>query len=170
MREILQPPDILPTLLELAGAKVEPPEPFHGRSFGPLLRGRRQPPPHDMAIAASRLRTDADGQVPQKAVTPVVYTKRWAYARVGKTGRDELADLTSDPYAERNVIGRHRAVADRLHAALVEWLKQIDAPTETLAVYEKRRPTANPARCASGSPAPTRRPGGPTGPRRPRRS
>jgi len=36
---LAQPPDILPTLLELAGADIEAREPFHGRSFAGLLKG-----------------------------------------------------------------------------------------------------------------------------------
>ncbi|MFW6164016.1 MAG: sulfatase, partial [Planctomycetota bacterium] len=33
---LLQPPDVLPTLLDLCGLDLEPPEPFHGVSFAPM--------------------------------------------------------------------------------------------------------------------------------------
>jgi len=133
---LLQPPDILPTLLDLAGAKVEPPEPMHGRSFAAMLRGRRAKPLYDFVISASFLRR-RPGEKPNKGVpTPVVYTDRWAYAPMGPQGRPELFDLRRDPYAARNVIAGHRGVAAGLHANLVDWLRGIDAPPEAIAAMD----------------------------------
>jgi arylsulfatase A-like enzyme len=134
--EILQPPDILPTLLELAGAEADPPEPFHGRSFAPLLRGEPAGPLHEFAITASFLRAPEGGKIAAKSVTPVVYTEQWAYAPIGADGQRELYDLTTDPYAETDVAADHPAVADELHGKLVGWLKDIDAPAEARAVFE----------------------------------
>ena len=134
---LLQPPDILPTLLDLAGAGVNPPEPFHGRSFAPLLRAESQEPLHDCAITASFLRDVGDHATPPatfraRRPTPVVYTQKWAYAPIGMDGNRELHDLDSDPNAETNVIMDNPQVADDLHARLVQWLTKVTAPAEAI--------------------------------------
>jgi arylsulfatase A-like enzyme len=124
---LLQPPDIAPTLFDLAGVAVEPPEPFHGVSFAPMLRGDDQEPPRDFVVAGTFGRFDYD-TIPARATTPMVYTKRWAYAPIGAGGGRELYDLTTDADCETNVAGANAAVCDELHARLVGWLTEIDAP------------------------------------------
>ena len=71
-----------------------------------------------------------------KATTPVVYTDEWAYVPVGPQGERQLFGLCSDPYAERNMIAGHSDDADRLHAKLLEWLRKVEAPTETIHLFE----------------------------------
>ena len=132
---LVQPPDILPTLLDLAGAEVAPPQPFHGRSFAPLLRGESQAPLHEFAITASYLRRDED-TLPLQTNTPILYTERWAYAPIGQTGERELYDLEADPRTESNVAADHPEVARDLHARLIGWLREMDAPAEAIAVFE----------------------------------
>jgi arylsulfatase A-like enzyme len=129
---LLQPPDILPTLLELAGLSIEPPEPFHGRSFAPLLRGERQKSLHDYAISAQFLRRNS-GAVPPKAETPVVYTERWAYVPIGAEGRRELYDLAKDPLAESNVARANPKIVRQMHRHLKDWLRKMKAPQEAIA-------------------------------------
>jgi len=131
---LAQPPDILPTLLELAGLEIEPPEPFHGRSFAAALRGQRLPAPRDCAISASLLRIKP-GQDPSKRTTPVLYTDRWAYVPIGANGRKELYDLQADPYAETDVAGDHPDVTAQLHERLLDWLDQMQAPPEAIAAF-----------------------------------
>ncbi len=131
---LLQPADILPTLLDLAGIDVAPPQPFHGRSFAPMLRGESQPPLHEYVISASFLRLE-NGSIPAEWVTPVVYTEKWAYVPVGADGERELYDLQADPYAEANVISEHPDVADDLHGKLLAWLQEVEAPEEAIAVF-----------------------------------
>jgi arylsulfatase A-like enzyme len=131
---LAQPADILPTLIELNGLAVTPPDPFHGRTFARHLQGVAQPPLHDYVISGSFLQK-TDGEVPATAVTPVVYTHRWAYAPLGPTGTPELFDLTADPYAETNVLGDHRDIAGEMHDRLIVWLREVGAPEKTLEVY-----------------------------------
>jgi arylsulfatase A-like enzyme len=136
---LLQPVDILPTLLDLARVKVKPPQPFHGRSFARFLRGRAMPALRECAIAASHIRGDGP-KVGRwgKAVTPVLYTTRWAYAPVGAEGERELYDLDRDPGAARNVACRHPRVVEHLHAQLLGWLEGVGVPGEVAALF--RRP------------------------------
>ena len=133
---IVQPVDILPTLIELAGAKVEPPEPFQGRSFAPMLAGKPQPPLRDAAVTGCFLRA-RDGKLAQKEVTPAVYTSRWFYTPVGQSGQRELCDLQSDPYAERNVAAQQPDVCRELHDVLLKWLAEVNAPKEAIDVFRQ---------------------------------
>ncbi|MFW6157880.1 MAG: sulfatase-like hydrolase/transferase [Planctomycetota bacterium] len=131
---IVQPQDIAPTLLELAGVEVEPPEPFHGVSFAPMLRGEEQPPIRDLAVSAHFLRADG-GRVPECATTPMVYTERWAYAPIGAAGERELYDRSADRGCDANVAADHPDVCDELHARLLGWLDEVGAPEEAYAPF-----------------------------------
>jgi arylsulfatase A-like enzyme len=132
---IAQPPDILPTLLDLAALKVQPPDPLHGRSLAPLARGTNQEPLRDLAISASHWRRKA-GEKPGKAVTPVVYTEKWAYVPVGAAGEKELYDVAADPLAEKNVAADHAAEMKDLHGRMLDWLSKMNAPKEAAAAIE----------------------------------
>ncbi len=131
---LAQPVDILPTLLDLSNLQVTPPVPFHGQSFAPSLRGEMQAPIRDWATCGCFLRNQ-QGSVSDTATTPVVYADRWAYAPIGQDGGAELYDLEADPYAEVNVIADHGDVAEELHARLLQWLEEIEAPGDAIEVY-----------------------------------
>ena len=129
---ILQPPDILPTLLELAGVTVAPPEPFHGKSFAPLLRGDSEAPLHELAITASFLRRDPARPSFAKATTPMVYTTQWACAPIGSEGPSELYDLRTDPECTTDLADRHPDLVKELRAAAVGWLHDLNAPAGSI--------------------------------------
>jgi arylsulfatase A-like enzyme len=136
IEQIIQPPDILPTLLDLAGLTVETPEPLHGRSFAPLIRGEPTEWPCDFAVAASFLRKKDGQPITRKAVTPVVYTRQWAYAPIGAEAQCELYDIEADPYCLSDLAADNPAVCDELHAKLLGFLKDLNAPPEAAAVFE----------------------------------
>lgn len=127
---IAQPADILPTLADLAGLTLEAPEPLHGRSFAPHLRGEAAEPIRQVAVSAGFLR--ADQRIGPCATTPVLYTHEWAYAPVGAHGDRELCRLTDDPYAEKSVLSEAPSVADDLHQRLLEELRAVGAPEEAI--------------------------------------
>ena len=133
---LIQPADIAPTLLDLAGAGVEPPEPFHGKSFAPLLRGESRGPLRDFAVCASHLRHDAVKGGQRKANTPVLYTEKWAYAPFGMEGERELFDLDADPDAETNVAAANPEVVQELHRKLVGWLHEVGAPADAIEPFK----------------------------------
>jgi len=133
---IVQPPDILPTLLDLAGLEAETPEPVHGRSFAPLLRGDSADWDRDFAVTASFLRRTEDRTLRPCCVTPAVYTDRWAYVPFGQAGERELFDIAADYYCQKDLAAENPAVCDELHGKLVSFLKDLDAPAEAIAVFE----------------------------------
>jgi len=134
--EIAQTPDILPTLADLAGLDIETPEPIHGQSLAPLMRGESNEPLHEFAVTGSYLRAEPGGGIAAKSVTPIVYTKEWAYVPLGAAGAAELYDLAADPYAEADLAADRPDLCKELHARLIGFLKGLDAPAEALAVYE----------------------------------
>jgi arylsulfatase A-like enzyme len=128
---LLQPVDIVPTLLDLAGLQVDPPQPFHGRSFAPMMRRRRQKPLREAAICASFLRA-RDGKLPPNASTPGVFTEKWFYTPIGPRGAEELSALRTDPLAEKNVASQHPEVCEHLRKYLLDWMAGIGAPAEAI--------------------------------------
>jgi arylsulfatase A-like enzyme len=136
IHDFVQPPDILPTLIDLAGAKSEPPEEFHGKSFAAMLRGEEQQPLREFAVSGQFWRPgQKSGGVPN--CSPVVYSREWAYAPIGAEKTPELFDLRSDPYAETNVAAEHPEVCKQMHEKLLGWLTEMNAPDEAVAVFRK---------------------------------
>ncbi|MGP3970665.1 sulfatase-like hydrolase/transferase [Streptomyces sp. 6N223] len=129
--------DLVPTLMEAAGVPV--PEGVQGRSFLPLLGGGEDPGrPEEVFI-----------QISESQVGRAVRTTRWKYAVAAPEGEadpwhdadapryveTELYDLAADPYELDNLAGldSHRAVADRLRAALLAWMERLgERPAEVL--------------------------------------
>jgi arylsulfatase A-like enzyme len=138
---LVQPVDILPTLLDLAGITVDPPEPFHGTSFAPLLRGESANGARDCAVAGGFLRA-ADGKLPGGQMTPVLYTEHWAYAPIGQEGTPELYDLRKDPEATANVAANNPGVLRDMHERLLAWFGEAGAPAEAVEVFSRQRPPA----------------------------
>ena len=116
-------------------AAQEPPEPFHGRSFAPLLRGESMEPPREFAVTARFLRAEP-GAKPTKWVTPVLYAEEWAYAPIGAGGERELYEIRKDPYAKNDVAREHPDVTNELHAKFLDWLRKMEAPAEAIAPFE----------------------------------
>ena len=128
---LAQPVDIQPTLAELAGIDLEPPEPFEGRSFSQaLLEGR--PDHRDIAVTGTYVRPGDEGRLPAKCVTPWVTDGRWGLAPVGASGSPELYDVVADPFAENDVAGANPDVVRGLSDALAAHLREHDAPHELI--------------------------------------
>ena len=134
VNSLLRPADIAPTLMDLAGIQVETPEPMHGRSFAPLLRGESEDSLHECVVSATFTRLE-EGELAPNRVTPMLYTERWAYAPVGSYGERELYDLGADPQTETNLAAEKGDIADDLHDAFIRELRQLEAPNEAIEVW-----------------------------------
>jgi len=132
---LIQPTDLLPTLLDLTGIQADIPEAFHGKSFAHLLKNESQSLLHDYVITASHLKFVQGMDLYKWHTTPVVYSEKWAYVPIGVDGKSELFNIESDYYAESNVISSHTDIAKEMHEKLLVWLQEINAPEEVVEVY-----------------------------------
>ena len=118
-----QPMDLLPTLCELAGVAIDPPQPLQGSSFAPqLLAGGGTL--RDLVITGAHARPAAatPDQLPARASTPFLRTGQWGYAPVGPGGAPQLFDLRADPLAEQDVAADNRATVNELHESFLRTL------------------------------------------------
>ena len=126
---LVDPTDILPTLLDLVDVRIESVEPFHGISFAPQLRGDSHETNREHVVTgALEFLTKTDGTEP-----PVLYTTDRAYVPLGAEGKRELYDLLCDPFAAKNLAENDLKTAEELHTDLKNWLLETGVPEEALA-------------------------------------
>lgn len=140
-----QPMDFLPTTCDLAGIEMEPPEPFHGKSFADALRSGSGTH-RDFVVSGCRVSAKEAGAVPKNASTPFLVTSKWGYAPVGANGSPELYDLSTDPLAYQDVSANNEGVVKEMHALLISHLREHDAPDDILRCWGE-----NPSLNADGS-------------------
>ncbi len=127
VREPVQLIDVMPTLLELAGAKS--PDVMEGQSLAPLIQGR---PFHRRApVMTSRYQypqAKPGGFVPENSInTFAVIEADWKliYREKGKDvglNRVELYDRRRDRVESTNVAAAHSAEVERMMTELGKWL------------------------------------------------
>ncbi len=128
--EIVQSPDIMPTILELAEVKIPPT--VQGRSFLSILRGESEEG-REIAVSSASL----VGPTLPKWIT--VTSKRWALlaSQTGSEVKSELYDLSNDPKEIRNLIDEKTEVADELRTKMIEFLRTLGTNEETLRKWMK---------------------------------
>jgi arylsulfatase len=113
---IMHVADIMPTLLEIAGASYPKTyqgrqlHPLYGKSWGPLLAGQAESPRTEQEYLAWEL-------FGNRAVRQGEWKLRWQYKPLGK-GEWELFNLTSDP-VERQDLAAERP--DKVKALIALW-------------------------------------------------
>ncbi len=132
---IAQPIDILPTLCDLAGATVEPEQPFQGRSFAGAVLGTVAPRHREVAVSGCHVRAPGPG-APREATTPFLVTEHWGYAPVGAWGRPELYDLNADPLAQTDVSAEHKSLLRDLHRVFLDHLTAHGASEAFLSLWQ----------------------------------
>ncbi|MEW6360086.1 MAG: sulfatase [Planctomycetota bacterium] len=125
---LVQPVDLMPTLLELGGAR--PPDGIHGKSLLPLLRGEVSSI-RDVAVSSHTLPT-----APDMLVWSAITDGEWTLMEPGKLAEPELYHLPADPTQSRNVIGDKRDVARRLHEEYIGFLRDIGTEEKKLRLRE----------------------------------
>ena len=122
---LAQPPDILPTLSELAGFELDVRQPVNGESFaGALQNGDSH---RDLVVSAGYVSPRSDGNCPPNAVTPFVVDGKWGYTAVGANGTPELYDYTNDPNAANDVLDDHASVANEMQEKFETFMRSIGA-------------------------------------------
>lgn len=135
----IQPSDIMPTLAELANLQLDPPDPIHGTSFAPQLRGQESMTQRDFVVSSTFLRAQ-NGAIASTSVTPVVYTDQWIYAPINADGQVGLFDRQADPMAETNVAAGHATVAREMQEMLHDYMDQLGAPPEVMTAVQPLSP------------------------------
>jgi arylsulfatase A-like enzyme len=132
------PPDLTPTILDLAGLEV--PLHVHGRSLVPLLSGEGGPV-RDLSVTSwplynpgQRIRVIDDME--RGVVEPLPTTIRdeeWTLICAGQGQAVELYRTSEDPGQLRNVLEGNEAVARELHAAFIQLLEHVGTADELIA-------------------------------------
>jgi len=131
---LVQPVDILPTVMELAGKKA--PEWAEGCSMVPALKKRGDGLTNrkiavttaKLAPAAQEISWDCGGYV---SITDGAYTLMYG----GAKWPSELYHTEKDKGQTKNVIGKSPKEATRLHGEFVKFLKQLKVEPEILQAY-----------------------------------
>jgi arylsulfatase A-like enzyme len=144
---IVNPADVLPTLLELAGVDADHPEPFHGRSFASPLKNAGQSHRaytvgnrHESSFATlpslTGMKNPRSARKADSNNTPFIITERWGLAPIGEHGRPQLYDLSADSRCEHDVYDDERATAKDLLDLFFEQMKEADAKPESLDFWQ----------------------------------
>jgi choline-sulfatase len=127
---LVQAPDLMPTILELCGVTAPPAAKIEGASLVSLLAGERQGP-RPVAITTT---TRTDGTDWVHCCRPAVTDGAWKLMldEGPSAASAELYRVATDPGETVNVLVEERAEADRLHAAMQQWLQAHDAAPATV--------------------------------------
>lgn len=116
---IVQPADIMPTILELAGVDI--PESCQGRSFADRVT-QEQGDGREVAVSGVAINVATASKAEM-----VVQDQRWCLIDRPDPGQRELYDKETDRAEEHNVIAQHPQEAERLHQALLDFLNRHEA-------------------------------------------
>jgi arylsulfatase A-like enzyme len=139
-RQVIQAPDLLPTLLDLCGIPLPQELTIEGSSLVPLLRGDTSQGPRDISMTAWSLKTHHDPDVVycrRPTVTDGVWTLLLNGPPDPKPPR--LYHVMNDDTQQRDVLSEHREEAHRLHRQMIEWLESHGAKDHTLARLSSAR-------------------------------
>jgi N-sulfoglucosamine sulfohydrolase len=136
--ELVSMVDIMPTVAQIAGAKMPVSnEHYSGRDLSPLLRG-------EQVAWRQYLFTEENFHTPEIwAPARAVTTGRWKLIQqlpvAGGTGKIQLFDLEKDPGEQTNLAGRpaRRALRDHLLAELMQWRVRTADPLLDAAVFKQ---------------------------------
>ena len=133
---LAQPPDLLPTLCELAGVSIAPPQPLQGGSFAQqLLAGGGALRDRVITGAHARPAAETPHELPARASTPFLRAGSWGYAPVGPAGAPQLFDLAADPLAEQDVASANRDAVRDLHELFLQTLRDYGAGDAVQALW-----------------------------------
>jgi arylsulfatase A-like enzyme len=131
--QLIQAPDLMPTLLDLCGIRAPAEAKIEGKSLVPLLRGETQDSPRPISVTASTTGTNhAPGLLHCRR--PAVTDGEWTL--ILREPPDPAPPLLfhtrQDPAHRRDLFREQRSEAERLHAAMLDFLRAYPAPQAAL--------------------------------------
>jgi len=134
---IAQPPDIMPTLLDVLGVKA--PSGIQGISLVPVIEGKRRVG-HKFAVSTMPLYTpgqttkviDDRPRKVEEHLPATITAPPWVLLYYLEGEPVELYNLDDDPKQEKNVAKRHPEVVQKLHGFYADFLRDIGTPEELL--------------------------------------
>lgn len=132
-------PDLLPTLLDLAGCPGRIPEEIDGLSIAPVLFGEPDVPRHEFLYweTADYERTPPCGMVPSTLIQ-AVRSGRWKGVKNGPGAAVELYDLASDIAEKRDLAAAHPRLV-RQFSEILQKEHRTAPPQVDLSAEEARR-------------------------------
>ncbi|MDW7692183.1 arylsulfatase [Flammeovirgaceae bacterium SG7u.111] len=132
--------DVLPTLVDLLGLKLNPIKPLDGKSWKPLLEGKKAAWENRILFMDTQRMLNLT-----KFKDYTVMEKEWRLVN-----GDELYDLTSDLKQKNNVIDQHPEIAARLAGGYERWWQSLvdEGVNERYAYIKVGTPYENPSRIA----------------------
>ena len=140
---IIQPPDIMPTLLDLS--ETDDPGTIHGKSIADVLQGKADQH-HDFAISMPYLGSDScPVTVVKDRWTAILYSRRSSgkrvidravdgYEKVQDTeqvaNQDMLFDVVNDPAQTHDVQAEHGDIVEDLRSDLIHHLEKVGTNRE----------------------------------------
>ena len=124
--------DIVPTLLDLAGAEI--PSGLPGKSLRPLLEGTGGIQEREALIGYSDNRRSFETVMGAPAEGYYVRTHRWHFLWYADSGETVLYDVTVDPRGERDASGTRSDLVARFKAMVADW-KQGMGMTGRVAIH-----------------------------------
>ena len=130
-------PDIMPTILELAGVKI--PDSVQAKSFLPVLSGADSKH-RDFVVSTMPLRNpgeyskavDDSERLVEEFMTATITTDRWSMLFTHQGIPVELYDLDADPGQENNVASEHQETIEKLHRQYIGFLEELGASERLL--------------------------------------
>jgi len=128
---IVQTPDLMPTILDLAEAKI--PETVQGKTLLPIMKGE-EGEEYNMALSTT-------GIFHQKVFPSVtVTTDKWClhdFLSIDSKNKPELYNLTKDPAQTTNLFTENNVVVTELRAKIPGFLKKIRADEDIITEWTK---------------------------------
>ncbi len=128
-----QPPDLMPTILDAAGASI--PETVQGISMLPVVRGNQRG--REWAVSSHTYVQDREVRPPTS-----LRTSNYLYVYGGDECESEYFDLGNDPGEECNLMEWREEDARSAHGEFLSVLQDIDCPPENIRMRSKFRPIA----------------------------
>ncbi len=132
--EIVQPPDIMPTILQLAGVDI--PSSVQGQSLLPIITGEKKEE-REIAVSSASL---IEMEIPKRIAYKITVTsKRWALLvpPAGAEAKPELYDLSKDPQETKNLVDEKPEITDQLHSKMIKFLEALRTSEGILRKWRK---------------------------------